>query len=673
VIPAAIAGTLGGMTERLKNTLAFDLAPGASVDLVHGLCTSRPRPLGPDVIFVPSPSLGVTATTLVVTLTNNGGTPLVGSVLVEAWHTIERAFADVNDEDLPVKPYIVVSAEAGNEPPQPAFVSPPQVVTIYARSTGSDAVGDGRTIPTAYRTVQRAVRDVPSFIPGGVYYVIDATGLIEGGVEILPPNYELPAWKAPRVLAGEDFDRNNYRGAVTLQADPRDVPALGADAIIELGDLESTDVGGSIVSASAATPILITTTTPHKLVQSPTALGIFGVFAGVVQIVEISGVVGNPEANGVFFALVTKPTVDESTTFELYDLDLNPVAGSGLGAGGTVTILFVKDQHSGQTQVKLSTPRASWIADGPDTLKGKLLVGAGDSAFIYANTDDTLFLASNGEPGIFDGPVRIAEPSCVLQCADSEVFSDDGYVGGFNVVNIDSICLSGIEVLAAPDGSAFLHSGGVCLLRECSLQAPKFVLHGEVTAMQSRLVGPSYFRVIAAHDRCLVENMFGAIKDFWDAFHGTVIIQDESPVPSDSGIGIDGTVDWVLGVKIISAANPVLLIEASGGVRWWCGSIEGGSGNAIVIKSQDDNQLYNVGGSGWAGTALVVDSGAQVEVDAFSFVKTDEMLVGQLAARTFNDFRTSSPLQQQFDVTYDPTALAPTQATGTASRVFEQS
>ena len=564
-----------------------------------------------------------------------------------------------------------------NVAPQP-FASPPEVRTIYVRATGNDG-NDGTTPATALRTVQAATLLVPMFIHGGVYYVIDATGLIEGGPEILPPNYELPAWKAPRVLAGEDFDRNNLRGAVTLHAEPRDVPALGADAVIEFGDLESTDVGGPILSASSTTPIVITTTVPHKLVQSPVAFGIFGVFAGVVQVVEISGVVGNPEANGVFLALVTKPTVDESTTFELYDFDLNPVAGSGAGTGGTVTVTFVKDQFSGQTQIKVSTPRPSWVADGPDTLKGKLLVGAGDSAFIYANTDDTLFLASNGEPGIFDGPVRIAEPSAVLQCSESEVFSDDGYVGGFNIVNVDSICLSGIEVLAAPDGSGLLHSGGVCLLRECSLEVPRFVLRGEVTSMESRLVFPQYVRVSVVQDRCLVENMFGLVRDFWDAFHGTVIIQDGEPLPDGGppfgGVGVDGTIDWVIGVKIISTADPVLNISASGGIRWWGGSIEGGGGDAIVISSPDDNQLFNVGGSGWSGRALVVDSGAQVEVDAFTFGNNnvnDVMQVGlspySVGPRTFADFRTNFPQRQQGDIT----AVGPAGYLGTASRVFER-
>lgn len=100
------------MAERLKNTLQFaNLAPGASIALPHGLHTSVGRPLAPDIIHTPNPGLAVVSDKTNVTLTNTGSLTLSGSILVEAWHTIERAFNDANDEDLPIKPYIVVSAQ----------------------------------------------------------------------------------------------------------------------------------------------------------------------------------------------------------------------------------------------------------------------------------------------------------------------------------------------------------------------------------------------------------------------------------------------------------------------------------------------------------------------------------------------------------------------------------
>jgi hypothetical protein len=203
------------MAERLKNTLTFDLAPGATVVLTHGLQTSRPRPLGPDIIFLPSPNLSVTATTTTVTLTNTGPAAVAGAVLVEAWHTIERAFEDVNDEDLPVKPYIVVGSEVGNEPPIPPFTATQLI--IYANATGNDTTGTG-TEAKPYRTLQRAVRDVPPFIPPSVQYFINITNL---GDEVLPPDYALPAWVGSRAF----FDSN-----VMIVADQEPVRSLSPAA-----------------------------------------------------------------------------------------------------------------------------------------------------------------------------------------------------------------------------------------------------------------------------------------------------------------------------------------------------------------------------------------------------------------------------------------------------------
>jgi hypothetical protein len=224
------------MAARLKNTLSFaNLAPGATVVLIHGLKTGGVRPLAPDIVFIPSPDLNVvSANTLNVTIRNTGPVSFSGSILVEAWHTIERAFSDVNDEDLLVKPYVVVSVEGNGQPVQPPFSTPPTVITIYARTTGSDTTGVG-TLANPYLTMQRAVRDIPSDIAAGVSYIVDITDI----TETLPLDYELPSWKAP------ETSRSQYAGpivpdpffafgtAVAISATPRMTSLLSvADATI---------------------------------------------------------------------------------------------------------------------------------------------------------------------------------------------------------------------------------------------------------------------------------------------------------------------------------------------------------------------------------------------------------------------------------------------------------
>jgi hypothetical protein len=234
------------MSQRLKNTLSFaNLTPGASVALPHGLITSVGRPLAPDTIFIPNPSLNVASDTQNVTLTNAGPSTLSGDVLVEAWHTIERAFSDVNDEDLPVKPYVVVSVEQGNEPPQPPYSS--GIITIYARVTGSDS-GDG-TLANPYRSFQRAIRDVPQVVPPGTRYIVDITGI---GTENLPVNYALPSVSCPNYRFQRDFTLPYFQYAqqVTVRALPQLVASLSpADAVITAAQATSlTAVAGDPVT-----------------------------------------------------------------------------------------------------------------------------------------------------------------------------------------------------------------------------------------------------------------------------------------------------------------------------------------------------------------------------------------------------------------------------------------
>lgn len=229
------------MATQIKNTLAIDLAPGAEVDLVHGL-NNGTIPVVPDIIFIPSPDLELSGfTDEKFTVRNEGAVRVTGAILVEWWHTVERAFGDSANENLPVKPYIVVGVESSGSPPQPPFQE--VEIVIYARLTGSDATGNG-TLANPYRTFQRAVRDVPNFIPPGVLYVVDITGI---GVETLPDNYVLPSWKSAYVATGYNGNDLVFYGiaAVRLRAYPQLASALSpANQVINAGVQTSEPVTG---------------------------------------------------------------------------------------------------------------------------------------------------------------------------------------------------------------------------------------------------------------------------------------------------------------------------------------------------------------------------------------------------------------------------------------------
>jgi hypothetical protein len=219
------------MLTRLKNTLAFTaLAPDASVVLPHGL-TNNARALEPDIVFVPGPGLDVETDTVNVTLTNRTGAVVTGSLLVEAWHTIERAFGSSATVNLPVKPYIVVGVDGGNAPAQPPFAA--GEVHIYARSAGSDTLGDG-SLANPYRTFARAIRDVPSNIPAGSIYHVDITGSSTiAAPETLPDMYEFPVFTAAQGVGDFDFAEPffYYYGPVNVTADPQTAIITGVTTV----------------------------------------------------------------------------------------------------------------------------------------------------------------------------------------------------------------------------------------------------------------------------------------------------------------------------------------------------------------------------------------------------------------------------------------------------------
>jgi hypothetical protein len=130
-----------------------------------------------------------------------------------------------------------------NVAPQP-FSSPDAKRVIFANQNGNDETGDG-TEGNPYRTLQQAVLDVPLFIPGGVSYDVNITGL---GQETLPDGFELPCWKAS---LGYFYDNAQpffpIVAAVNISADPKLSSFLSpANAIIAPADLVATEVGGGI-------------------------------------------------------------------------------------------------------------------------------------------------------------------------------------------------------------------------------------------------------------------------------------------------------------------------------------------------------------------------------------------------------------------------------------------
>jgi hypothetical protein len=111
-------------------------------------------------------------------------------------------------------------------------------ITIYARSFGTDWPGPSTPV-NPYKTFHRAVQDVPAIVPPDFRYVVDITGI----TEVLPNDYTLPAWKAPKIFEDDESDRFFLLNtAVAIRATPQLVALLPAsDATITSDDIAPSD------------------------------------------------------------------------------------------------------------------------------------------------------------------------------------------------------------------------------------------------------------------------------------------------------------------------------------------------------------------------------------------------------------------------------------------------
>lgn len=113
------------MATQLKNTLSIvGLAAGATVVIPHEL-NWNDVPKRPDIILGAAVGLTITADTVNVTVRNDTDGPFTGDLLVESWHTVERAFGPADQLALLPQPFIVRSIAASGQGSTYSFVYRP--------------------------------------------------------------------------------------------------------------------------------------------------------------------------------------------------------------------------------------------------------------------------------------------------------------------------------------------------------------------------------------------------------------------------------------------------------------------------------------------------------------------------------------------------------------------
>lgn len=170
------------MATVLKSIVQFvALVPGVPTALPHGLNTNG-LPVVPDVVQVvasvggTAPAVRITAaTTTTVTVISDEAGLINAFVYCERFHSIERALPP-GQINLLLQPFIPAGSGVGGNASNVLLPDGGGITRIiFANAGGSDATGTGTAL-NPYRTLRRALLDVPQFIFNEIW-IIDITGL----------------------------------------------------------------------------------------------------------------------------------------------------------------------------------------------------------------------------------------------------------------------------------------------------------------------------------------------------------------------------------------------------------------------------------------------------------------------------------------------------------------
>lgn len=308
----------------------------------------------------------------------------------------------------------------------------------------------------------------------------------------------------------------------------------------------------------------------------------------------------------------------------------------------------------------------TWVAGD---LKGKFLHGAGvqENAVIYDNTTDTIYVTTSDAP---TAPLKIMEPSAKLQGGQTL----QGIHGNPGTSGLHGVSWQGIDLRSSAFFCAFSSWGSYnffefCLfhspffynpLRQtflyyCDVEQPSISFNCEVYNHNCRLHEALFgicFQRPANVQFYSIETVFDSIGDVvvYDAAVGELKLEQNTLL--DSCLIIGGGYEFNGGrarlVNVLIKDAPSYAVAAR-------------MGHGVL-------ELENVQQTGAVDGAILVNDGCHVKVDGDSFTGVgDSMDVGDLATRTFTDFRGSAPTKQQYDLT----AVAAGGATGTGSRVYQ--
>jgi hypothetical protein len=353
-----------------------------------------------------------------------------------------------------------------------------------------------------------------------------------------------------------------------------------------------------------------------------------------------------------------------------------PLADTLLPAG-SFTVTSDPDTFMG-TLTLTGLARTSWAGDA---MKGKMLIPTGGqssipayaTSIIIGSTANSIDIANFGSE--IDGDLQIAEPSATFQGSEippGATFTGQTFWqgGSFQVIGANAIALQGLRITNTDPNlwaAALTFAGndlpimelcdvdGLCLIRN---QLNAVIYNSVIRSAGKAFAGES---TVILTSNVLIQDV-----QQWYLVTGSASLEttvfDNCPSfgtsPNISTVGGLGQISTELVSCLFrNAKGPEAAVWAYAVGDW---AIEDTkientiTGDAILVEGRGAPVvLKHVTGTGNAGFGVHVEDGGSCRVyDDATLVTgaTGDMKVGTLAPRTWADFRTDTPIKNEFDL-----------------------
>ena len=338
-----------------------------------------------------------------------------------------------------------------------------------------------------------------------------------------------------------------------------------------------------------------------------------------------------------------------------------PIGDTSVAAADIVSV--TADPGSGLAILTVSTARPSWAVSG---VKGKQLIGNASgqaSCAVYDSNATQLFLCNQpvNVPAI--GSYTIVEPSATLLANNPGI--EDAAV---TCIGPNSIAFLGIHFVCLAPGNSGLMLGGMptAVVELCVVEGIVINACLEQVILNANVLSNGFMDLESSSITSFTSLWLDAAGyDFTGGeslglfFRRTVFdgnpqaLGPASPAPATS-IGGLGSSTWTFAHCILTNTADNAL-HAFATTQWQLDTvvIENSAGDAILCEGSQ-MILNAVTGGGNTGFGVHVNDGGIVRVvDDGTLVTgtSGDMNVGTLVARTWTDFRTTAPIENEYDLT----------------------